>query len=112
MAKIGRFISDPGAGSCCQITLDSGEKIVVNHSKGGAKAGRITIGQVRWMGFASGETLFTCDLDSERGRALLAHLTQGAPLTSVLAAPLGAFVEGIKDRRSIADVKTRWAAVE
>ena len=34
MAKVGRFVTDPKAGAYCQITLDSGEKIVVNHDEG------------------------------------------------------------------------------
>ena len=29
MAKVGRFVTDPRAGAYCQITLDTGEKIVV-----------------------------------------------------------------------------------
>ena len=43
MAKVGRFVTDPKAGAYCQITLDSGEKIIVNHDKGGFKGGMLTI---------------------------------------------------------------------
>ena len=32
MAKVGRFVTDPRAGAYCQITLDSGEKIVITRS--------------------------------------------------------------------------------
>ena len=39
MGKVGRFVSDPKEGAYCQITLDSGEKILVNHDKGGFKGG-------------------------------------------------------------------------
>ena len=39
MAKVGRFVTDPKAGVYCQITLDSGEKIIVNHDKGGSREG-------------------------------------------------------------------------
>ena len=34
MAKVGRFVTDPKAGSYCRITLDSGERILVSHDKG------------------------------------------------------------------------------
>jgi len=39
MGKVGRFVSDPKAGAYCQIVLDGGEKILVNHDKGGFKGG-------------------------------------------------------------------------
>jgi hypothetical protein len=39
MAKVGRFVVDPKAGAYCQLTLDSGEKLIVNHDKGGFKGG-------------------------------------------------------------------------
>jgi len=109
MAKIGRFVSDPAAGAYCQISLDSGEKILVNHDKGGFKGGSVTITQVKWLGLVSGETMFECNLDSEAGRAVLARLTRGTTAGTVQATPLGAFVEHIKDCRSIADVKARCA---
>ena len=32
MAKVGQWVTDPKAGAYCRITLDNGEKIVVNHS--------------------------------------------------------------------------------
>jgi len=35
MGKVGRFITDPKAGAYCQVTLDSGDKLIVNHAKGG-----------------------------------------------------------------------------
>ena len=37
MAKVGRFVTDPKPGAYCQVVLDSGEKIIVNHDKGGFK---------------------------------------------------------------------------
>ena len=52
MAKVGRFVTDPRAGAYCQITLDSGEKIVVNHEKGGFKGGGLTIEAVKFMGLS------------------------------------------------------------
>ncbi len=39
MPKVGRFVTDPRAGAYCQITLGSGEKVIVNHEKGGFKRG-------------------------------------------------------------------------
>jgi len=37
MPKVGRFVTDRRASAYCQITLDGGEKVVVNHEKGGFK---------------------------------------------------------------------------
>ena len=50
MAKVGRFVVDPKAGAYCNITLDSGEKIIVNHDKGGTKGGSLTIEKTGWFG--------------------------------------------------------------
>lgn len=108
MSKVGRFVTDPRAGSYCQITLDSGEKIVVNHDKGGFKGGLVTIERLKFMGLGS-ERLFACNLDSDDGRAALSSLTRSAREASVEATPLGAFVEYMKGCRSIAEVKARCA---
>ena len=110
MAKVGRFVVDPKAGAYCQITLDSGEKLLVNHDKGGFKGGQVTIDVTKFLGFGS-ERIFTCDLDGAAGKAVLARLTRDAPEGSAGATPLGAFVEAIKDCRSVSDVKTRGAAL-
>jgi hypothetical protein len=48
MAKVGRFVTDPKAGSYCRITLDSGDRILVSHSKGRGGGGSVTIEEVRW----------------------------------------------------------------
>ncbi len=111
MAKVGRFITDPRAGSYCQITLDSGEKILVSHDKGGFAGGAITIQEVRWWGFASGDTILRCDLESGEGQRILARLVQGAPAGSARATPLGAFVEYVKDGRSLGELKTKCDAL-
>jgi prolyl-tRNA synthetase len=66
MPKVGRFVTDPRAGAYCQITLDGGEKVVVNHEKGGFKGGMLTIEVPRLMGFRS-DRIFACDLDSPEG---------------------------------------------
>ena len=110
MAKVGRFVVDPKAGAYCQMVLDSGEKITVNHDKGGFKGGRVTIEAPKWMGISS-DRVFECDLDGPAGKAALARLTQGVPAESARATPLGAFVEALKDCKSIDEVKTTCAAI-
>lgn len=111
MAKVGRFVTDPRAGSYCQITLDSGEKILVSHDKGGFAGGSVTIQEVRWWGFASGETMLRCDLESGESRRILTRLVQWAPQGSARATPLGAFVDYVKDARSVREVKTKCDAL-
>ena len=111
MAKVGRFVVDPKAGAYCQITLDSGEKIVVNHDKGGFKGGHLTIEVPKFLGLSS-ERIFSCDLDAGEGRAALTQLTRDARQGSVEATPLGAFVEYLKTCPSVAEVKTRCAALQ
>ena len=110
MSKVGRFVVDPRAGAYCQITLDSGQKIIVNHDKGGFKGGHLTIELSKLMGLSS-ERIFTCDLDGPDGKAALARLTRDAPKDSVGATPLGAFVEFVKDARSVDEVKARCAVL-
>lgn len=110
MGKVGRFVTDPRAGAYCQIVLDSGEKIIVNHDKGGFKGGTLTIEASKFMGFSS-DRIFACDLDSPEGRAALTELTRDAQEGSVEAAPLGAFVQYVRDCSSVADVKTRCATL-
>ena len=106
MVKVGPFITVPNAGAYCQVTLDSGEKLVINHDKGGFKGGRVTIEVSKFMGFSS-ERIFSCDLDSPAGQAALAQLTRTARQGSVEATPLGAFVECVKHCASVAEVKAR-----
>lgn len=108
MSRIGPFIVDPKAGAYCRITLDSREKILVNHDKGGFKGGRLTIEVSKFLGL-SADRVFECDLDSPEGKAALAHLTRASAMASATSTPLGAFVDYIKDCRSVADVKTRCA---
>ena len=110
MSKVGRFVTDPKAGSYCEITLDSGEKIIVNHDKGGFKAGRVTIEKTKWLGMAS-DRIAECDLERADGQQALARLTEGAPAGSARATPLGAFVEYVKDCPSVDDVRAACAAI-
>jgi hypothetical protein len=109
VTKVGRFVTDPKAGAYCQIDLDSGQKILVNHEKGGFKGGRLTVVEKKFWG---GETLLDLQLDTPAGKAILARLTQGAPEGSALATPLGAFVEALKDCKSLDDVRARCAAIQ
>jgi hypothetical protein len=105
VAKVGRVIRDPQAGAYCQITLDSGEKIIVTHDKW-----RLTIELSKLLGFSS-DTIFGCDLDSPEGRTALASLTRHAHLESAEATPLGAFVKFVKDCGTAADVKARCSTL-
>ena len=61
MAKVGRFVTDPKAGAYCQVTLESGEKLIVNHDKGGFKGGNLTMEVTKWWG--GGTRIFHCNLD-------------------------------------------------
>jgi hypothetical protein len=110
MGRVGRFVTDPKAGAYCRITLDSGEKIVVNHDKGGFNGGHVTIEVPKWMGL-SADRVFACDLDSPQGRAALAALTRDARAGTVEATPLGAFVGYVKDCGTVDGVKTRCATL-
>lgn len=110
MAKVGRFVTDPKAGAYCQITLDSGEKVIVNHEKGGFKGGRLTVEVSKFFGFSS-DRIYTCDLDGPEGKAILTHLTRDARHGSVEATPLGAFVEYVKNSASVAEVKAKCSTL-
>jgi hypothetical protein len=104
MAKVGHFVVDPKAGSYCQIDLDDGKKILVNHEKGGPHGGRVTVADKKWWG---GETFLDLRLETPEGRATLARLTAGATEGSAQATPLGAFVEALKDCASLEEVRAR-----
>jgi hypothetical protein len=110
MAKVGRFVTDPKAGAYCEITLDSGEKIIVNHDKGGFKGGSLAMERTKWLGLGS-DRFFSCDLDSPEGRAAMARLTQGAAEGSADATPLGAFVNHVKDCKSVEEVRAKCATL-
>jgi hypothetical protein len=110
MGKVGRFVTDPRAGTYCRVTLDSGERVLVNHDKGGFKGGRLTIEVSKFMGLSS-ERIFACNLDSPAGQSVLAWLTRGAEPRSLAATPLGATVDFVKDAASVSELKTRCAAL-
>jgi hypothetical protein len=105
MTKVGRFVTDPRVGSYCQMTLDSGEKVLVSHEHA-----RLTVEISRFFGFSS-DRIFACDLDTPEGRALLARLTRAAEPGSADATPLGALVKSLTDCGSAAEVRARCAAL-
>jgi hypothetical protein len=109
MGKAGRFVTDPKAGAYCKVTLDNGETFIVNHDKGGFKGGTLTLETSKWWG--GGSRFFSCNLDSPEGRAALGRLTGGAAEGSADATPLGAFVNYVKDAKSIDDVKAKCTAL-
>jgi hypothetical protein len=106
MGKVGRFVVDPKAGAYCHVVLDSGDKLLINHDKGGFKGGTLSISRSKWLGLAS-EPLLEVDLDSPPGKVALARLTQGVDASSARATPLGAFAEFVKDGKDVEDVVTR-----
>lgn len=110
MATIGRFISDPNAGAYCRMTLDDGEKIIINHDKGGFKGGGLTIERVKLFGLSS-DRLFAITLDSGEGQTALRFLTRDAQEHSLDATPLGAFVNYLKPCQSVDEVKAHCAAL-
>lgn len=110
MPKVGRFVTDPRAGAYCQITLDSREKVIVNHDKGGFKGGLLTIEVSKFMGL-SADRVFICNLDTPAGQEVLAWLTPGAEPGSLAATPLGAAVEFVRDAGTLAELKARCASL-
>jgi hypothetical protein len=109
MAKVGHFVTDPRAGAYCQVTLDTGQKVIVSHDKGGFEGALLTIEVSKFMGFSS-DRIFACNLDSLQGQALLAWLTRGAVAGSV-AATVGAAVEFVRQSESLAELKERCATL-
>ena len=105
MTKVGRFVTDPRAGSYCQITLDSGEKIIVSHD-----TQQLSIEHSRLFGFSS-DRLFVCDLKTPQGETIVRTLTRDAQPGTADATPLGALVNFVKTCGTAADVKARCAAL-
>ena len=110
MGKVGKWNTDPKAGAYCTIKLDGGEKILINHDKGGFKGGRLTIERLKLLGLNSGR-IFECDLDGDQGKAALRFLTRDAQAQSVDATPLGAFVNYLKSCQSVGEVQARCTAL-
>jgi hypothetical protein len=110
MPRVGRIVTDPRAGAYCHVTLDGGDKIVVSHDRGGGQGGMLAIEVSRFMGFSS-ERIFACNLDSPQGQAILGWLTRGAELGTLAATPLGAGIEFVRDAGTLAELRTRSAAL-
>jgi hypothetical protein len=110
MTRVGRIVTDPRAGMYCHVTLDSGEKIVVSHDRGGLQGGMLAIEVSRFLGLSS-ERIFACNLDSPQGRAILAWLTRGAEPGSLAATPLGAGIGFVRDAATLAELRTRCATL-
>ena len=103
MSKIGHLVTDPKAGAYCQVTLDTGDKLLVSHDKASLTSGTLAVAQVKWFGFGSGATLFQCDLASPEGQRVLAELARWAgPRTMP---PLTALAERIKSCGSLEEVR-------
>ena len=107
MASVGQIVTTP-TGFYCKITLDSGEKIIVNHEPGGPGAStgaRLTVERLKLMGFSS-ETVVQIALDTAEGKAALAKLTKEG--TAVTPGPLlHVFVAYVQGCASVADVVAR-----
>jgi hypothetical protein len=94
------------------MTLDSGERILVSHEKGGPGGGALAIHEVRWWGLASGEMVFRLDLDQAEAQRVLATLAADRALPGGgPATPLGALVAYVTEARSIGDVRVKCAAL-
>lgn len=107
MAKIGQVVTIP-TGSYCHITLDSGEKIIVNHELGGGDAytgGRLTVDRLKLMGFSS-ERVVQIDLDTAEGKAALVELTKERT-PGALGTSLRLFVAYAQRCASVAEVVAR-----
>jgi hypothetical protein len=106
MAKVGQIVTIP-TGSYCNVTLDSGEKIVVSHEAGagGGAGARLRIDRLKLMGFSS-ETVVEIDLDTLYGSAALAELTSEATLGEPRS-PIRALVAFVRACPSVAEVVAR-----
>jgi hypothetical protein len=105
MAKVGQVVTIP-TGSYCNITLDSGEKIVVNHELGGRGAStgaRLTVDRLKLMGFSS-DRVVQIDFDTPEGKAALVKLTRRG---TALGPPMRLFVAYVQVCASVADVIAR-----
>lgn len=110
MPRVGRVMTDPQAGAYCPLTLDRGEKVVVNQARGDFKGGLLSIETTKFIGFAS-DRIFACNPDNPKRESVLAWLTRGAEPSSPAATPLAAAVEFVKDAGTLAELRTRCAAM-
>jgi hypothetical protein len=112
MAKVGQWVTDSKSGAYCKLTFKNGEKIYINHDKGGFKGGWLTIDRVRGTFFSFDmDRVFTCDLDSREGKHALSCLTRDVETRSLDGTPLGAFVKYLKSSGSVHEVIARCRAL-
>jgi hypothetical protein len=111
MSKVGHLVTDPKVGAYCQITLDSGDKILVSHDTPSPTSGTLTVAEVKWWGFGSGATLLSCALHTPEGRTALDALAQGAAAPGARPAPLPALIERLRPCRSLDEVRAVCAAL-
>lgn len=107
MARVGPLVTIP-TGSYCNITLDSGEKIVVNHEPrghGASTGARLTVDRLKLMGFSS-ERVVQIDLDTAEGKAVLAELAKEGP-PGATDSPLRLFISCVQGCASVAEVVAR-----
>ena len=109
MSKVGRFITDPKAGTYCQVRLDSGEKILVSHEKSGLQNGHLAVEIAKWLGFGS-DRICVLDLDTAEGRASMLRVLAVVP-QSAQSTPLEALVEYVQEARDADDVRARCQAL-
>jgi hypothetical protein len=105
MAKVGQVVTIP-TGAYCNITLDSGEKIIVNHEPGGRGASvsaQLRVDCLKLMGFSS-DRVVQIDLDTAEGKAAFVKLTKGG---TTLGPPIRLFVAYVQVCASVAEVIAR-----
>jgi hypothetical protein len=110
MSQVGHPVSNPTGGLYCQVRLDSGDRLLVNHDKTSLDSGQLTIERLKWLGFGS-EPIFTLDLATAQGRAALGRLTGAAAAGSGAATPIGALCDYIKGCRNLEEVRQRCEAL-
>jgi hypothetical protein len=108
MPTVGRFVTDPRTGARCQVTLDDGEQVVVNHANGDVGGGLLTI-ERETRGGRSSERVFRCDLDTPEGQELRRGLVRGAEPGTTSATPLWALVQFVKSAGTLAELRSRCA---
>jgi hypothetical protein len=106
MRKVGPVVN-LRTGSYCDMTLDSGERIVVSHEPGrrGLVHGRLAVERLKLMGFSS-EPVVRIALDTLEGQAILAKL-RVPEVPGTLAGTLRRFVEYLQGCRSVAEIAAR-----
>ena len=109
MSKVGRFVTDPKAGTYCHVRLDSGDKILVSHEKERGELGHLAVEISKWLGLGS-ERICILDLDTAEGRASFLRVSAAVP-QSAQATPLEALVEYVKEAKNTDELRQRCGAL-